>query len=191
MLLLSSCSEGLVSNENSPSSDYQSENLFTQTSPQSLFTIIRTNYKEDHILHYDVLVDSGSCEISSSNPIDGYYIRNGSRIDFNDKNKEYYQPNILPENKSKNHIEYNFPVLTGLDTLKPEHRRIVVDVKKTAGSCVTTAKLTYQDEQYRIHSITMKLKLIFGFPTGTEWARLDATNKSGQPGSVCLLGECE
>ena len=191
MLFVSSCGDS--SEESSKMRDNSSlDNNFDLTSPQqTLFTIMRTNFKEDHILHYDLRFDEANCEISNDSPIDGYYLKNGSRIDFNDRNKEYYAPNVLPENRSQNHLEYDFPILTGLDSLEPENRRILVDIERLNDTCSTTASLIYEGEAYRINRIVIALKLIFGMPRGTKWAKLETINKGGEVASICLLGKCK
>ena len=188
-LFASACGNNLTTPKLSEDNS-ATKKLYFQDSQQTLFKIIRTNYKEDHILHYDVRFGN-NCEIMSGAPIDGYYMRNRSRIEFNDKNKEYYEPRALAENRSESHVEFDFPILRQLDTLEPELRRIFVDVKREGSACTATGSLIYQGESYRMKNITMKLKMIFGFPTGTEWARLEAVNKSGKPGFICLLGDCE
>ena len=175
-----------------------SAEFFSLVSAQAtLFNVYRTNYKPDKVLHYNTRLNS-DCSISND-PFDVFYIQNQRRVELSSTSRDYYEPKKI-EFLSRNALIYSFKAL---EEFSGSAARIqVYSFQSSDGTCDAWAFAEFRGNIYALESFDLKMKLIFGFPTGMEYgiAHGFETWESGNRDfpyqisesriSLCAYGDC-
>lgn len=168
--------------------------LYGQT---TLFNVFRTNYKPDKVLHYNVQLNS-DCSIHSD-PFDIFYVQNQERIELSATSRDYYNPKSI-DFLGRFSLKYSFKAL---EEFSGSQARIqVFSFRAQNGYCDAWAFAEFRGQIYALESFDLKMKLIFGFPTGMDYgiAHGFETRESGDRNfpyliserriSLCAYGNC-
>ncbi len=162
-------------------------------SSATLFTLIRTNYKPEKVLHYDLVFDAKKCVINDGQPFDVYYVdaQTGERLtEFSSNSAQYFSPRLNEAHVTKTSAELNFKALDEVRKLTGIDAKIVGVITRTPSGCEVTAELHDGNSVSQLEEIVLKMKIKFGLPVGVQWVKVKVLN-NGQAFERCLTDQCD